>query len=125
MGKSRSTDDHLNDASRNEHFSSRQEANNINLHFASVGSKIIGDNNNASNVDLSSLKSFVEISKPLSAEFTIRPLTENLPMHYTECLKKMVIELWSALARSLYNLQKSFFHSRKDQAFSFRMSPFL
>ena len=62
MGKSRSTDDHLNDASRNEHFSSRQEENNINLHFASVGSKIIGDNNNASNVDLSSLKSFVEIS---------------------------------------------------------------
>ena len=40
-------------------------------------------------------------------------------------LKKMVIELWSALARSLYNLQKSFFHSRKDQAFSFRVSPFL
>ena len=37
----------------------------------------------------------------------------------------MVIELWSALASSLYNLQKSFFHSRKDQAFSFRMSPFL
>ena len=44
---------------------------------------------------------------------------------YTGCLKKMVIELWSALARSLFNLQKSFFHSRKDQAFSFRMSPFL
>ena len=37
----------------------------------------------------------------------------------------MVIEFWSALARSLYNLQKLFFHSRKDQAFSFRMSPFL
>ena len=35
----------------------------------------------------------------------------------------MVIEFWSALARSLYNLQKSLFHSRKDQAFSFRMSP--
>ena len=44
---------------------------------------------------------------------------------YTECIKKMVIELWSALVRSLYNLQKSFFNSRKDQAFSFRMSPFL
>ena len=44
---------------------------------------------------------------------------------YTGCLKKMVIKLWSALARSLYNLRKSFFHSRKDQAFSFRMSPFL
>ena len=43
----------------------------------------------------------------------------------TGCLKKMVIELWSALARSLYNLQKFFFHSRKDQAFSFRVSPFL
>ena len=43
----------------------------------------------------------------------------------TGCLKKMVIKLWSALARSLYNLQKSFFHSWKDQAFSFRMSPFL
>ena len=39
--------------------------------------------------------------------------------------QKMVIKLWSALARSLYNLQKSFFHRRKDQAFSFRMSPFL
>ena len=44
---------------------------------------------------------------------------------YTGCIKKMVIKLCSALARSLYNLQKSFFHSRKDQAFSFRMSPFL
>ena len=44
---------------------------------------------------------------------------------YTGCLKKMVIELWSALARWSYNLQKSFFHSRKDKAFSFRMSPFL
>ena len=38
MGKSRLTDDHLNDASRNEHFNSRQEANNFNLHskFQSV-----------------------------------------------------------------------------------------
>ena len=36
----------------------------------------------------------------------------------------MVIELWSALARS-YNLQKLLFHSRKDQAFSFRMALFL
>ena len=44
---------------------------------------------------------------------------------YTGCIKKKVIELWSALARSLYNLQKAFFHSREDQAFSFRMSPFL
>ena len=35
--------------------------------------------------------------------------------HYTGCIKKKVIELWSALARSLYNLQKSFFYSRKDQ----------
>ena len=46
-------------------------------------------------------------------------------LYYTGCIKKMVIKLWSALACSLYNLQKSFFHSRKDQAFSFRMSPFL
>ena len=46
-------------------------------------------------------------------------------VYYTGCLKKVVIEFWSALARSLYNLQKSFFHSRKDQAFSFGMSPFL
>ena len=38
----------------------------------------------------------------------------------TGCIKKKVIELWSALARSLYNLQKSFFYSRKDQAFSFQ-----
>ena len=38
--------------------------------------------------------------------------------------KKKVIELWSALACSLYNLQKSFFQRRKKQAFSFRMSPF-
>ena len=44
---------------------------------------------------------------------------------YTGCIKKKVIELWSALARLLYNLQKYFLHSRKDQAFSFRMSPFL
>ena len=46
-------------------------------------------------------------------------------VYYAGCLKKMVIEFWSAPARSLYNLQKSLFHSRKDQAFSFRMSPFL
>ena len=51
-------------------------------------------------------------------------------VYYTSLLlyrvyKKRVIELCSALARSLYNLQKSLFHSRKDQAFSFRMSPFL
>ena len=39
--------------------------------------------------------------------------------------QKKVIELWSTLARSLYNVPKSFFHSQKDQAFSFRMSPFL
>ena len=39
--------------------------------------------------------------------------------------KKKVIELWSALASSLYNLQKSLFHSRKDRAFSLRMLPFL
>ena len=39
--------------------------------------------------------------------------------------KKKVIELWGALALSLYDLEKSFFHSRKDQACSFRMSPFL
>ena len=44
---------------------------------------------------------------------------------YTGCIKKKVIELWSALARSLYNLQQSFFYSRKDQAFSFRVLPFL
>ena len=43
----------------------------------------------------------------------------------TGCIKKKVIELCSALARSLYNLQKSFFHWRKDQAFSFRLSSFL
>ena len=52
-------------------------------------------------------------------------LTEDVNIKYTGCIKKMVIELWSALARSLYNPQKLFFHSRKDQAFSFRMSPFL
>ena len=44
---------------------------------------------------------------------------------YTGCIKKKVIELCSALARSLYNLQKSFFRRRKDQAFSFRLSSFL
>ena len=86
MGKSRSTDDHLNDASRNQHFNSRQEANNFNLHFASVASKIIGEYNNASNVDLSKLKSFVEINKPSSVEFTIPPLSENLLMHYIKLL---------------------------------------
>ena len=41
---------------------------------------------------------------------------------YTGRMKEQVIELWSALARSLYNLQKSFFHSRKDQTW---LSPFL
>ena len=45
--------------------------------------------------------------------------------NYTGCIKKKVIEIWSALACLLYNLQKSFFHSQKDQAFSFRMSPFV
>ena len=44
---------------------------------------------------------------------------------YTGCIKKKVIEIWNALARPLYNLQKSFFHSRKDQAFSFRLLPCL
>ena len=44
---------------------------------------------------------------------------------YTGCIKKKVIELCSALARSLYNLQKSFYRRRKDQAFSFRLSSFL
>ena len=43
----------------------------------------------------------------------------------TGCIKKKVIELCSALARSLYNLQKSFFRRRKDQAFSFRLLSFL
>ena len=33
--------------------------------------------------------------------------------------KKKVIELWSALARPLYNLQKSFFRSRKDRLLAF------
>ena len=42
----------------------------------------------------------------------------------TGCIKK-AIEIWSALVRSLYNLQKSFFYSRKDQAFNFRMLQFL
>ena len=50
---------------------------------------------------------------------------EQVHCNYTGCIEKKVIELWSALARSLYNLQKSFFLSGKDQAFSFRMSPFL
>ena len=54
-----------------------------------------------------------------------RPRSHRYILFYTGCIKKMVIELWSALASSLYNLQKSFFHSRKDQAFSFGMSPFL
>ena len=51
--------------------------------------------------------------------------------HFDFCIgiyrvyKKKVIQLWSALTGSLYNLQKSFFHSQKDQAFSFWMSLFL
>ena len=53
-----------------------------------------------------------------------RMLTQT-SIRTTGYIKKMVIELWSGLVRSLYNAQKSFFHSRKDQAFSFRMSPFL
>ena len=52
-------------------------------------------------------------------------LSVEFETYYTECIKKKVIELWSALARSLYNLQKSFFYSQKDQAFSFRLLPFL
>ena len=59
-----------------------------------------------------------------SINMSINTLKQS-PTLSTGCIKKMVIELWSALASSLYNLQKSFFHSRKDQAFSFRMSPFL
>ena len=43
---------------------------------------------------------------------------------YTVCIKKKVIQLWSALACSLYNLRKSFFHSQKDQAFSFECHHF-
>ena len=38
--------------------------------------------------------------------------------------KKKVIEICSALAHSLHNLQKLFFHRRKDQAFSFPLSSF-
>ena len=45
--------------------------------------------------------------------------------YYIQGVWKKVIKLWSALVRSLYNLQKSFFYSRKEQAFSFRMLPFL
>ena len=53
-------------------------------------------------------------------------VTKSTTQHcYTGCIKKMVIELSSALARSIYNLQKSFFYRRKDQAFSFRLSPCL
>ena len=50
---------------------------------------------------------------------------ENLLIIIYRVYKKKVIELCSALARSLYNIQKSFFHRRKDQAFSFRLSSFL
>ena len=50
---------------------------------------------------------------------------QSLFFHYTGCIKKKVIELWSALAHPLYNLQKSLFRSRKDQAFSFRLLPCL
>ena len=57
--------------------------------------------------------------------FLFIPLRLKVSAYVQGVSKKMVIELWSALARSLYNLQKSFFDSRKDQAFSFRMSPFL
>ena len=42
-------------------------------------------------------------------------------VNYTVRIQKKVIALCSALARSLYNLQKSFFRRRKDQAFSFRL----
>ena len=48
----------------------------------------------------------------------------NVP-GYTGCIKKKVIELCSALARLLYNLQKSFFRRWIDQAFSFWLSSFL
>ena len=69
---------------------------------------------------------YIVESKILEIPSKISSVSSHLPyLHYTGYLIKMVIELWSALARSLYDLQKSFFHSRKDQAFSFRMSPFL
>ena len=45
-------------------------------------------------------------------------------LEYPGCIKKKVIELWSALERPLYNLQKSFVCSREDHAVT-RMLPFL
>ena len=38
---------------------------------------------------------------------------EIFPEVIIQSVSKKVIELWSALARLLCNLQKSFFHSRK------------
>ena len=51
-----------------------------------------------------------------SRKFTHAHIQDNL---YTVRIKKKVIELCSALARLLYNLQKSFFRRWIDQAFSF------
>ena len=69
---------------------------------------------------------FVRLDYPVGLiDSTIQKVVCNSLNGDLQGIKKMVIELWSALACSLYNLQKSFFNSRKDQAFSFRMSPFL
>ena len=53
------------------------------------------------------------------------PYMLSIYIYIHRVYKKKVIELCSAPARSLYNLQKSFFRRRKDQAFSFRLSSFL
>ena len=79
----------------------------------------------------SAIKSSCSKAKRADVYFIIRRWHRRARMvgstrcDYTGCIKKKVIELCSALARSLYNLQKSFFRRRKDQAFSFRLSSFL
>ena len=62
--------------------------------------------------------------KQTEETYEIEELLKSL-YNNTGCTKKKVTKLCSALARSLYNLQKSFFPRRKDQAFSFRLSSFL
>ena len=105
----------------------RATAGNIQALVNATGGKTISKTTVRRRLAACGLKGRVAVSKPL-LRFEAQEIAMGKKVHelqYTGCLKKMVIELWSAIARSLYNLQKSLFHSRKDQAFSFRMSPFL
>ena len=52
------------------------------------------------------------------------PIVRIVTLYILVYKKAIELCLWSALRRSLLNLKKSFFHNRKDLAFSFRLSSF-